>query len=194
VTRIDSSLQPNDSKWLDSFCDSTLTRLDQVMTLNQLEKTLDDSHSTLTRRTCDSDSTKMTRAHHWLLLRWSNNNVIHGSQRRYFFHKTKVVKIRKKGIVQLLSLVSTIRGTKLKVKTPATTPTKTASPQINCNVKGCDACKKKSVRCDRKATFHYKVKLQEVFRAGLNEIKYAYVDSKQHFYLQYHVAATENRH
>jgi len=24
--RIDSSLQPNDSKWLDSFCDSTLTR------------------------------------------------------------------------------------------------------------------------------------------------------------------------
>jgi len=28
----------------------------------------------------------------------------------------------------------------------------------------------------------------------LNEIKYDYVDSKQHFYLQYHVSATENRH
>jgi len=28
----------------------------------------------------------------------------------------------------------------------------------------------------------------------LNEIKYDYADSKQHFYLQYHVAATENRH
>jgi len=34
-----------------------------------------------------------------------------------------------------LSLVSTIRGTKLKVKTPATTLTKTAFPQINHNVK-----------------------------------------------------------
>ena len=41
-----------------------------------------------------------------------------------------------------------------------------------------DACKKKSVRCSRKATFHYKGKLQEVFRDGLNEIKYDYVDSK----------------
>jgi len=28
----------------------------------------------------------------------------------------------------------------------------------------------------------------------LNEIKYDYVDSKEHFYLQYHVIATENRH
>jgi len=61
-------------------------------------------------------------------------------------------------------------------------------------VKGLNACKKKSVRCERKATFHYEGKLQEVFRAGVNEIKYDYVDSKQHFYLQYHVAATENRH
>jgi len=34
-------------------------------------------------------------------------------------------------------------------------------------------------------------RLQEFFRAGLNEIKYDYVDSKQHFYLQYHVAATD---
>jgi len=47
------------------------------------------------------------------------------------------------------------------------------------------------VRWSRKATFHYKGKLQEVFRADLNEIKYDHVDSKQHFYLQYHVAATD---
>jgi len=47
------------------------------------------------------------------------------------------------------------------------------------------------VRCNRTPTFHYKGKLQEVFRVGLNEIKYDYVDSKQHFYLQYHVAATD---
>jgi len=33
-------------------------------------------------------------------------------------------------------------------------------------------------------------KLQDFFRAGLNEIQYDYVDSKQHFYLQYPVAAT----
>jgi len=35
----------------------------------------------------------------------------------------------------LLILVSTIRGTKLKAKTPATKLTKIAFPQINCNVK-----------------------------------------------------------
>jgi len=34
-------------------------------------------------------------------------------------------------------------------------------------------------------------KLKKIFRAGLNEIKYDYVESKQHFYLQYHVAATD---
>ena len=34
-------------------------------------------------------------------------------------------------------------------------------------------------------------KLQEFFRAGLNEIKYDNVDSKEHFYLQYHVTATD---
>ena len=42
---IDLSLQTNDSKWLDSFCDSTLTWLDQVMTLTRLVKILDDSDS-----------------------------------------------------------------------------------------------------------------------------------------------------
>jgi len=33
---IDTSLQTNDSKWLDSFCDSTLTPLDQVITLETI--------------------------------------------------------------------------------------------------------------------------------------------------------------
>jgi len=30
-----------------------------------------------------------------LSLRWSENNVIHGSQRRYFFHKKKIVRLEK---------------------------------------------------------------------------------------------------
>jgi len=53
-----------------SFCDPTLTRLDQVMTLTltRLEKILDDSDSTLTRRAYDSDPTKMTQAHHCFLI------------------------------------------------------------------------------------------------------------------------------
>jgi len=63
-----------------------------------------------------------------LLLRWSN--VIHGSQKRYFFHKTKVFRLGKRNHVVVLSLVSTILDTKLKV-TPATTLTKIAFPQIN---------------------------------------------------------------
>jgi len=46
--------------------------------------------------------------------------------------------------------------------------------------------------CDVAEKRHFiSIKLQEVFRAGLNEIKYDYVDSKQHFYLQYHVASTD---
>jgi len=53
-----------------------------------------------------------------LLLRWSN--VIHSSQKRYFFHKTKVVRCEKRNHVAVLSLVSTILGTKLKVKIRAT--------------------------------------------------------------------------
>jgi len=36
------------------------------MTLTRIEKILDDSDSSLTRRACDSDSSKMTRTHHWL--------------------------------------------------------------------------------------------------------------------------------
>jgi len=51
--------------------DSTIfvTRFDQVMTLTltRLEKLLDDSDSILSRRACDSYSTKITQAHHCLL-------------------------------------------------------------------------------------------------------------------------------
>jgi len=65
-------------------------------------------------------------------------------------------------------------------------------PQINCNVKETLwRLQEKAVWCNKKAAFHYKGKLQEVFRGGLNENKYDYVDSQQHFYLQYHVAATD---
>jgi len=53
----DSSLQTNDSKWLDSSRDSTLTRPVMTLILTQLEKILYYSDSTLTRRACDSDST-----------------------------------------------------------------------------------------------------------------------------------------
>jgi len=47
--------------------------------------------------------------------------------------------------------------------------------------------------CDvtEKRHFITKESYKNFFRAGLNEIKYDYVDSKQHFYLQYHVAATD---
>jgi len=90
--------------------------------------------------------------------------------------------------VGILSLGSTIRDTKLKVKPPATTLKKQRFSKLTAMwKKGCDACKKKSMRCNRKTTFHYKGKL----RAGLNEIKHDYVDSKMHFYLQYHIAATD---
>jgi len=109
-----------------------------------------------------------------IVLRWSNNVAIHGSQRGYIFHKTKVV----------ISFVSTVRVTKLKAKTTATPLTKTAFAQIYCNVKTrCDAHKKKNAWCSRKLTFHYHGKLQEIFRAGFNEIKYDYADFQHHFYL-----------
>ena len=97
--------------------------------------------------------------------------------------------------MQLLSLVSTTEARSSKWRPLRPRLQKQRFPKLTAMWnKGCDACKKKSVWCNRKATFHYKDKLQEVFRAGLNEIKYDYVDSKQLFYLQYHVAATENRH
>ena len=111
-----------------------------------------------------------------------------------FFIRLKSPDVEKKEscTVVVLRLVSTIRGTKLNVKTRTTTLTKIAFPQITTIwKKRCDACKKKNVRCDNKTTFHYKGKLQELFRVGLNETTYNYVDSKQHFCLQYHVSATD---
>jgi len=51
------------------------------------------------------------------------------------FHKTEVVRLEKENCLIVLSLFSTIWGTKLKVKTRATTLTKITFPQINCNVK-----------------------------------------------------------
>jgi len=61
-----------------------------------------------------------------------------------------------------LSLVSTFLGTKLKVKTRATTLTKIAFPTAIWKNR-CDACKEKNVWCCRKATFHYKGKLHRFF-------------------------------
>ena len=57
--------------------------------------------------------------------------------------------------------------------------------------KCCDACKKKNVRCDRKATFHYKGKLQELFRAGLNEINTHYHTKIVFIFLLAHEYLTE---
>jgi len=55
-----------------------------------------------------------------------------------------------------LSLVGTIRDTKLKVKTPATTLTKIPFPKLTARWKKLsDACKKNNVWCSRKATFLY---------------------------------------
>jgi len=71
----------------------------------------------------------------------------------------------------LLSLVITIRGTNLKVKTLRPRLQKERFSKLTAMwKKRCDACKKKNVRCNRKATFHYKVKLQEIFRAGWTKL------------------------
>jgi len=125
------------------------------------------------------------------IIKVSNNIVIHGSQRRCFFHKTKVVRLEKREICSCFEFSQHSRGTKLKWR-PVRPRLQLRFPKLNAIwKKRCEACKKKNVRCSRKTKFHNKGKLQEFFRAGLNEIKYDYVDSKQHFYLQYHVAATD---
>jgi len=49
---------------IDCICAVIASCLDS--NLNRLGKILDDSDSTLTRRACDSDSTKITRAYHCL--------------------------------------------------------------------------------------------------------------------------------
>jgi len=69
------------------------------------------------------------------IVNWSNNIAFDGSQTRYCFHKTRLVRLRKVNYAVVFSLVSTIRATKLKLKLAATTFTKIASPQIKCNMK-----------------------------------------------------------
>jgi len=59
---IDSSLQTNYSKWLDSSRDSTRPSHDSDS--DSTRKILDDSDSTMSPGACDSDSKKMTRTHH----------------------------------------------------------------------------------------------------------------------------------
>jgi len=69
------------------------------------------------------------------IVNWSNNIVFDGSQTRYFFHKTKLVRLQKANYAVVFSLVSTIHAAKLELKLTATTYTKIASPQINCSMK-----------------------------------------------------------
>jgi len=69
------------------------------------------------------------------IVNWSNNIVFDGSQTRYFLHKTKLVRLQTANYAVVFSSVSTIRATKLKLKLPAATFTKIASPQINGNMK-----------------------------------------------------------
>ena len=78
------------------------------------------------------------------------------------------------------------------MKTRATALTKITFPQINCNVKEKQwRLLEKERAMLQKSDISLQGKLKKIFRAGLNEIKYDYVESKQHFYLQYHVAATD---
>jgi len=51
--------------------------------------------------------------------------------------------------------------------------------------------RKRTCNVTEKRHFITKVNYKKFCRAGLNEIKYDYVDSKQDFYLQCHVAATD---
>jgi len=69
------------------------------------------------------------------IVNWSNNIVFDGFQTRYFFHKTKLIRLQKANYAVVFSLASTIRATKLKLKLTATTFTTIESPQINCNMK-----------------------------------------------------------
>ena len=74
-----------------------------------------------------------------------------------------LVRLQKANYAVVFSLVSTIRAAKLERKLTATTFTKIASPQINCNMKETSLrlYEKEPVLC----------KLQELFRSGLNEMK-----------------------
>ena len=66
---------------------------------------------------------------------WRNNIGFDGSQTRYLFHKTTLVRLQKANYAVVFNLVSTIRATNLKLKLTATNFAMIASPQINCNMK-----------------------------------------------------------
>ena len=52
----------------------------------------------------------------YVIVNWSNDIVFDGSQTRYFFHKTKLVRLQRANYAVVFSLVSTIHATKLKPK------------------------------------------------------------------------------
>ena len=107
------------------------------------------------------------------IVNWGNNIIFYGSQTRYFFHKTILVRLQKANYAVVFSLVSTIGAAKLELKLTATTFTKMTSPQINCSMKEMSLrlYEKEPVMC----------KLQELFRSRFerNEIGYDYADFKQ---------------
>jgi len=70
-----------------------------------------------------------------VIANWSNNIVFDGSQTQYFFIRLNWFDCKKANYAVVFSLVSTIHATKLKPKLTATTFTKIAFPQINCNMK-----------------------------------------------------------
>jgi len=47
------------------------------------------------------------------IVSWSNNIVFDGCQTRYYFQKTKLVRLQKANYAVVFNLVSTIRATKL---------------------------------------------------------------------------------
>jgi len=51
------------------------------------------------------------------IVNWSNYIVFDGSQKRYFFNKTKFFRLQKENCAVVLSSVSTVRATKLKLET-----------------------------------------------------------------------------
>jgi len=85
---------------------------------------------------------------------------------------TKLFRLQKANYAVVISLVCATCATKLKLKLTATTFTKIASPQTNCNMKKRHYAYTKRTRdVAKKATFHYQGKLQERFLSGLNEMK-----------------------
>jgi len=97
-----------------------------------------------------------------LLLRWSNNNVIHGSQRRYFFHKTKyLIRLyssdKEKGNYVVVEFGKHSPRHEAQSDDSCDHAYKNSVSQINCNVKETlSRLQEIDVRCIRKPTFHYK--------------------------------------